>query len=242
MTEQMYEIQYGDTTIQYTLSYAARKTLAISVSPDLSVSVSAPNDTTLEAIEARVRKRAPWILRQQRELERYLPKQPPRKYVSGETHRYLGRQYRLKTIEHDLDAVKLARGYLYVYSTKPHDQAHIQRLVERWYEAQAKRVLPERVQAMLPRFAHLGVAEPSIVVKQLRARWGSCTGSGTITLNVRLVQVPKQYIDYVIVHELAHLVEHNHSKRFYVLLDKMMPDWRERRQDLNRLEHHSTDS
>lgn len=233
MTEQMYEVQYGETTIQYTLSYAARKTLAISVAPDLQVSVSAPTDTALETIEARVRRRAPWILRQQRELERYLPKQPARQYVSGETHRYLGRQYRLKTIENHPDVVKLARGYLYVYMTKPHDQAHTQQLVERWYEAQAQRVLPERLHAMLPRFAYLGVTEPTLAIKPLQARWGSCTGSGTITLNVRLMQVPKQYIDYVIVHELAHLVEHNHSRRFYVLLDKVMPDWRERRQELN---------
>lgn len=237
MTEHMYEVQYGATTIQYTLTYAARKTLAISVAPDLSVSVSAPNDTALEAIEARVRKRAPWILRQQRELERYLPKQPARRYVSGETHRYLGRQYRLKIIENRLTMVKLARGYLYVYTSNPHDQANSQQLVEHWYEAQAQRVLLERLHAMLPRFAYLGVAEPRLVIKPLQARWGSCSSSGTITLNVRLMQVPKQHIDYVIVHELAHLVEHNHGRRFYLLLDRVMPDWRERRRELNTFEH-----
>ena len=233
MTEHMYQVQYGDTTIQYTLSYAARKTLAISVSPDLSVSVSAPDDTTLEAIETRVKRRAPWILRQQRELEQYLPKQPARQYVSGETHRYLGRQYRLKIIEHRPDVVKLARGYLYAYTAQPHNQAHIRRLVEEWYETQAKRVLPERVEAMTPRFAHLGIGQPTLVIKPLQARWGICTGSGTITLNVRLMHVPKQYIDYVVVHELVHLVEHNHGRRFYLLLDKIMPDWRARRQELN---------
>jgi predicted metal-dependent hydrolase len=86
---------------------------------------------------------------------------------------------------------------------------------------------------MLPRFAHLNLAQPNLAIKALQARWGSCTGSGTIILNLRLMQVPKQYIDYEIVHELCHLVEHNHSRQFYRLLDRMMPDWRDRRRRLN---------
>ena len=151
---------------------------------------------------------------------------------------HLGRQYRLKVIKNHPHVVKLARGYLYVYTPKPHDRPQIQQLVEAWYTAQAQRVFPERLRAMLPRFAHLGVSEPELVVKLLDARWGSCTGSGTITLNVRLMQVPKPFIDYVITHELCHLVEHNHGKRFYQLLDRMLPDWRERRQELNSYEVH----
>ena len=236
MTEQMYEVRFGNTTIHYTLSYAPRKTLAITVAPDLSVSVSAPENTALAVIEARVLKRAPWILRQQRELETYLPKQPPRQYVSGETHRYLGRQYRLKIIEDSQDVVKLSRGYLTVHTTKPADRGHVRQLLESWYLSQAQRILPERLGAMLPRFHHLSITEPNLVIKFLEANWGSCTDSGTITLNVRLVQVPKHFIDYVIIHELCHLIEHNHSSRFYRLLDQMMPDWRERRRELNAIE------
>jgi predicted metal-dependent hydrolase len=233
MTEQMYELHYGDTTIQYTLAYAPRTTVAISVDPDLRVSVIAPNDSDPVAVAAKVRRRAPWILRQQRELEQYLPATPPRQYVSGETHRYLGRQYRLKTIHNRPDTVKLTRGWLYVYTTRTQDTAHIKQLVDGWYHTQAQRVFHERLAAMLPRFQHLGVAQPQLVIKPLVARWGSCDGTGTIVLNVKLMQVPKQYIDYVVVHELCHLVEHNHSRRFYLLLDRVMPDWRERRRKLN---------
>ncbi|KPV54131.1 hypothetical protein SE17_05595 [Kouleothrix aurantiaca] len=233
MSEQTYHVQYGATTIHYTLIYAHRKTLAISVAPDLSVSVSAPEHTPHHDIEARIRKRAPWILRQQRELERYLPQQPPRQYVSGETHRYLGRQYRLKVLEGSTEAVKLTRGWLHVCTERPKDTAHIKALLDAWYRKQAERVFCERLQAVLPRFAHLGVAAPKLVIKQLEARWGSCNNAGVITLNLRLMQVPKQYIDYVLAHELAHVVEHNHSKRFYALLDRIMPDWPERRRQLN---------
>ena len=233
MSEQTYHVQYGATTIHYTLTYAQRKTLAISVAPDLSVAVSAPEHTSHDDIAARIRKRAPWILRQQRELERYLPQQPPRQYVSGETHRYLGRQYRLKVAEASNETVKLTRGWLYIYTERTSDTAHIKALLDEWYTKQAERVFHERLGAILPRFAHRGVAAPKLIIKTLEARWGSCSSAGVITLNLRLMQVPKQYIDYVIVHELAHLVEHNHSKRFYLLLDRVMPDWPERRMRLN---------
>jgi predicted metal-dependent hydrolase len=84
-------VQYGTAEIQYELTYAQRKTLGISVRPDLRVTVKAPEGTPLEEIEARVLKRVPWIRKQQKDFERYLPHLPPRQYVSGETHRYLGR-------------------------------------------------------------------------------------------------------------------------------------------------------
>ena len=132
MNDRTYHVQYGDTTIEYILAYAPRKTLAISVAPDLSVSVTAPAETELEAIEAKVRQRAPWILRQQRELEQYLPATPPRQYVSGETHRYLGRQYRLKIIQNQPDFVKLARGWLYVDTADTHNTLHVKQLVDRF--------------------------------------------------------------------------------------------------------------
>ncbi len=231
-----YTIQYGETTIAYDLDYGPRKTLAISVEPNLRVSVTAPEDSDPEVIAAKVRKRAAWILRQQRELSQYLPQTPPRQYVSGETHRYLGRQHRLRVAESTDEGVKLTRGWLHVHTADRGDTERVRALLDGWYMRQAERVFPERLSAMLPRVQPLGVAErPALSIKPLVARWGSCSGGGTITLNLRLAQVPKPYIDYVIVHELCHLVEHNHSRRFYGLLDRAMPDWRERRRELNEL-------
>ena len=114
------------------------------------------------------------------------------------------------------------------------DIAQVQTLVEEWYRTQAKRVLPERLEAMLPRFSRIALpTEPQLSIRKMSSRWGSCTEAGVITLNLKLMQVPKVYIDYVIVHELCHLVEHNHSQHFYRLLDRMMPDWRARRERLN---------
>jgi predicted metal-dependent hydrolase len=233
---QSHQVQYGTTTIEYELAYAPRRTLAISVEPDLRVAVVAPPGTDPEEVAARVRKRAPWIMRQRRELERYLPATTPRRYVSGETHRYLGRQHRLKVVEAAIEGVKLTRGHLVVALPNKANRGRVKALLDGWYHVQARRVFRERLQAMRPRFQQLIADEPRLAIKQLVARWGSCSGSGTITLNLRLMQVPKQYIDYVVVHELCHLVEHNHSKRYYQLLDRMLPDWRERRRRLNELQ------
>ena len=228
-------VQYGETVIAYDVAYAPRKTVAITVAPDLRVSVTAPLGATSDAVAARVRLRAPWILRQRRELERYLPARPPRLYVSGATHLYLGRQYRLKVVEDPREAVKLARGRLYVWTPDRADTARIKGLLDAWYHTQASRVFRERLRALVPPFQQFGVAPPELAIKPLQARWGSCTGAGTITLNLALIQASKQHIDYVIVHELSHLVEHNHGKRFYQLLDRMLPAWRERRRQLNEL-------
>ncbi len=238
MSDVTQRVQYGDETIEYTLTYSARKTLGISVDPDLRVTVTAPAGSDLAAVEAKVRQRAPWILRQQRELELYLPHTPPRRYVSGETHRYLGRQYRLKVEEsgHEPERVKLARGALHVWVATPADTQRVRQLVEAWYEKQAQRVFYERLLAMLPRFKLFQLGEPQLTIRAMKNRWGSCTDAGAITLNLKLVQAPKPCIDYVIVHELCHLVEYNHGRSFYQLLDRMLPDWRARRRQLNEMD------
>jgi predicted metal-dependent hydrolase len=236
MRNGLHTVRYGETTIEYQLSFAERKTLAISVHPDLQVTVIAPDDTDLETIQSKVKKRAGWILKQQRELELYLPPTLPRQYVSGETHRYLGRQYRLKIVQNDSEQVRLIGGRLIVTTRGAAEPGLVKTLLDAWYLEQAWRIFPERLDALLPHFRYIDMPEPQLAIKALTARWGSCSQSGVITLNLKLIQVPKPYIDYVIVHELCHLIEHNHSKRFYMLLDRMMPDWRQRRQKLNALE------
>jgi predicted metal-dependent hydrolase len=233
MTAATHQLQYGDALIEYHLSYAPRKTLGISVHPDLTVEVKAPLGSDFDRIEALVHRRAKWILRQQRAFQTYPPQLPPRQYVSGETHRYLGRQYRLKVIEAEREWVKLSRGFLHVWTLNKADSERVKELLDDWYRKQAKRVFYERLEAMLPRFASLNIPHPELCIKTMRTRWGSCSTAGRIHLNLKLMQVPKRYIDYIIVHELCHLVEHNHSPRFYALLDRMMPDWRERRQQIN---------
>jgi len=199
----------------------------------LSVWVKAPDGTALPDIEAKLKKRAPWILRQQRQFETYLPQMPAREYVSGETHRYLGRQYRLKVQQGDNEGVKLTRGYFYVTVNDKTDPERVQTLLNEWYRHQARRVFNERLALCFERMRFLKLDYPDMEIRRMESRWGSCTPEGKILLNLKLMQVSKPYIDYVITHELCHLKEHNHSQRFYALLDRVMPDWRRKRADLN---------
>lgn len=228
-------LQYGTRTIEYELTYTSRATLAIHVHPDRRVTVEAPDGSDLALIEQKIRKRAPWILRQQRDFEHAAGEQPARQYVSGETHRYLGRQYRLKVIQSATrrESARMSRGRLLVYARDPGNTQRVKTLIEAWYRKQAKRVFQERLAVWYPKVARFGIDLPVVMIRQMKSRWGSCTESGKITLNLKLIQMPKECIDYVIVHELCHLKEHNHSPAFYAMLDKIMPDWRDRRRKLN---------
>ncbi|MCA9921447.1 MAG: M48 family metallopeptidase [Anaerolineales bacterium] len=229
-------VQYGTTIIQYDLQFALRKTLGIDVHPDLSVSVIAPEGSALADIEARVKKRGAWILRQQREFALYLPHLPARRYVSGETHRYLGKQYRLKVIENLDERVKLTRGRLFVYTTNTKNKERIRSLVTEWYRGHAQRIFAERLDTCFPRVAKYGLDYPEMEIRQMEKRWGSCTAEGKVLLNLKLIQAPKELIDYVVMHELCHLKEHHHGPSFYALLDRAMPNWRQRRQRLNEMD------
>ncbi|WP_417737751.1 M48 family metallopeptidase [Rosistilla oblonga] len=226
-------IQYGRKKIDYELSYSRRKTLAIDVHPDLSVVVTAPKDATDSAIEEKMQKRGSWIIQQQRFFENYLPAIPPRKYVSGESHRYLGRQYRLRVHEGDEDVVKMARGQINVYLVDPSKKARIKTLVIGWFRQRAEIIFGELFDEMVAKANRHGIDADNFEIRRMKNRWGSCTKEGRILLNPDLVIAPKLCIEYVIVHELCHLQEHNHGPRFYRLLKTLMPDWEQRRERLN---------
>lgn len=230
-------LQYGQTSIPYHLSYTNRQTLAIHVHPDLHVTVEAPLDSEFPEIEKRLHKKAAWILRQQRNFRRYSFEIPPRQYVSGETHRYLGRQYRLRVIEDDIpiELVRMDRGILTIY-TNDKSTKHVKGVYIKWLRERAQIIFAEQVAKWYPRFERFGIEHPKIKVRQMRSQWGSCSAKGRMTLNLKLVMVPKQFIDYVIVHELCHLIEHNHGAAFYALMSKIMPDWEDKRDELNRFE------
>jgi predicted metal-dependent hydrolase len=159
-----------------------------------------------------------------------------RQYAGGETHRYLGKQYRLKIVADDKERVKLTRGRLFVYTPDPQQREQVQALLTGWYHGHAQHVFTERLAACFPRVAKYGLAYPELEIRQMEKRWGSCTAEGKVLLNLRLIQAPKKLIDYVVMHELCHLKEHHHGASFYALLGRAMPDWRERRQLLNEMD------
>jgi len=220
MSEQ--RIQFGSKEIVFDLEYQERKSLGITVHPDRSVIVKAPIDSTIEKVMDKVRKRAPWILKQQSYFLSFEPLTPPRKFVSGETHLYLGRQYRLKIFDASEDEVKLKRGFLEVYTR---DKSKAKQLVQDWYKERAELKFPEIAEKWIVRFKKYGVEPSSFVIKWMEKRWGSCTPKGKIILNVELMKAPKGCIEYVVVHELCHLIHHDHSAAFLELQTKEMSDW-----------------
>lgn len=228
-------VQWGEVQIAYRYRFSSSRVLNMSVHPDLSVDVVAPEGTPLEVIRAKVRKRGAWIANARRAFMRFHPLQPPRQYVPGETHRYLGRQYRLRIVEGFQESVALQRGYIEVTTARRPSPAVLRPLVLEWYEERAREILRQQFDACHQRAAPCGVQRPRLVVRSMATRWGSCSKSGQVTLNPELVKAPKDCIDYVITHELCHLVEHSHGPRFWMLLAQLMPDWQERRERLNRI-------
>ena len=228
-------LNYGDARIDYQVVRRARKTLEIAVEPDTTVVIAAPEDASLEAIEAKLRKRAAWITRQQRFFSQFLPRVPPREFVAGETHMYLGRQYRLKVVPHVQQTVKLIRGYFVVQTHRPLSPKVTQELVEAWYRERAHVKFAERIEVNLRRFADGEERRPKgLIVRQLKQRWGSMSPGSRLLLNRRLIEAPLDAIDYVITHELCHVTEPHHGAAFYDLLERAMPDWERRKLRLER--------
>lgn len=229
-------VQYGTMPITFDLLYSDRKTLAIHVYPDTSVTVDAPHDTPMDRIHQLVLKRGAWILRHQRQFQDYAPANTlPRRYVTGESWRYLGRQYRLRVEYGTPERVALTRGWITVTTTDIDNKRRVEDLLMGWYRHQALRVFAERWSEVTPRISAIGVTPPeTFVLRPMKARWGSCSPGGQILLNLKLIQVDKPLIDYVILHELCHLRERNHSGAFYALLDRVIPDWQELRAKLNK--------
>lgn len=224
-------IIYGRTEIYYKLLIMNRKSLEIAVHPDKSVVVKAPQTSTLEAIEGKIKKRARWIKRQIAYFNQFDPRTPDRKYIGGESHLYLGRKYRLKIELSEKDKVLLKNGYFYIEATTNKPE-HIKQLMDSFYIRLSKMYLPKIFDNCWENFKKGDLNKPNLKLRKMDKRWGSLSDKGQLTLNIKLIQTPKECIEYVVIHELCHLVHHNHSTEFYKLLDRILPDWTKRKQKL----------
>lgn len=225
-------IVYGERRFACQLRRSERKRLRLVVKPDLTVTADVPEDATEAEVEAALRAKARWVARQVESFREFHPLPAPQRFVSGETVVYLGRQYRLKVEEGEPEPAKLRGRHLHVAVAAKGDRVAVRRVVERWYRVRAEAVFRRYLAGCLEVAGRHGVREPELVLRQMRTRWGSCSVAGRLTLNVKLVQAPVHCVEYVIMHELCHLVHHDHSPRFYRLLTRCMPDWERRREVL----------
>ena len=233
-----HHIAYGDEVIAFSLRRQPSRTVtrvAIHVDPDARVLVDAPDTAPLADVVTAVKKRARWISQHVQAARARLAHVLPHEYVSGESLRYLGRRYRLKVV---VDAVTRAearmRGPFITVTTPEQASDPIKKALDAWYRQRSREVFADRLAA---------VAAPLRWVKQLpptrlqfmTVQWGSCSPSGRITLNPLLVKAPRECIDYVLLHELCHLLHHNHSPKFYRTLDRHMPSWRAVKEKLDNM-------
>ncbi|MGV4463867.1 M48 family metallopeptidase [Ornithobacterium rhinotracheale] len=220
----MEKIIYGKSIIEFSISYSDRKTLGITVNPDLSVNIKAPLNSKKEDIFKIVEKRAPWILEQKRFFLSFEPIRTEYLYKSGETHYYLGRQYLLKIVEGKAEDVFYKGRYLLI-ETNDKSPLNIKKLLDRWYRDRAKIKFAEIAEPLIQQFKKYEVEPNNLYIQNMKFRWGSCSAKGNIILNPELIKAPKPCIEYVIIHELCHLIHQNHSKAFFQLQSREMPDW-----------------
>jgi predicted metal-dependent hydrolase len=220
------QVRLGTEVRDYQLRRSNRRTLAITIEPGGGLVVTAPSQATEGQVETVLRRRREWIRRRTREVSSLPPPRSEREWVSGETHRYLGRQYRLKVVRGDESGVKLVGRFFRVTVSRAPSPEQVRRLMESWYLDRARRTFASRMEQLLRKNSRLGLNEPPpLIVRRLQTRWGSCSPRGSILLNVEAVRLPMSCIDYVIVHELCHLLHPNHGKAFRRVLSACMPDW-----------------
>jgi len=199
-----------------------RKTATIKVEAG-KVSVVAPLELATSRIEEAISKKNRWI-KEKLHLHSQVMTMNPKEYVSGESFSYLGKNYRLKVVKGSPPSVKLVQGYLTVVTPEPLNPLKTQKLLEGWYREHAEKRLREKSE----RFAkQMGVQFASVGIKSFKSRWGSCSGDGHIQYNWRIIMAPNGIVDYVVVHELCHLIHHNHSPEFWREVGKVVPDYQE---------------
>lgn len=201
--------------------------------PEGRVHISAPLHMGLDALRAFAISRLSWIKAQQRQM-RAQPRETEREYLNRESHQVWGRRYLLEVIEvNAAPVVELMHSALVMQIRPGSDEARREALLDSWYREQLRTKLPELLGKWQPM---MGVNVRRILVQRMKTRWGGCNPStGNIRLNTELAKKPPECLEYILVHELAHLIEPTHSNRFLTLMDKFMPHWRQIKDELNRL-------
>jgi len=234
MRQERGKVLFGTTTIGYSISRSGnRTTVAVTVHPDGAVSVVTPIETGRAKIAEAIARKAEWILRQQ-EYFRHQHNGYVKQFVSGESFFYLGRQYKLKVKQIETPGqasqAQLVRGQLLVTIPRTSDlmvrAAAVRTGLIRWYRNKAREHLPR----MAALFSHrLGLPYTTVQIREMKQRWGSAGAKGRVSFNWRIIMAPKRLIEYVVAHELCHLKHPNHSRDFWRLLERTIPDHERRR-------------
>jgi predicted metal-dependent hydrolase len=228
----MAQIKLGDITVDVILKDI--KNVHLSVHPPAGkVRISAPERMSLDTIRVFAISKLDWIKQQQAKL-RGQERESPREYLDRESHYLWGRRYLLTVTESDAPpAIELKHRRMILRVRPGTGQEKREALVEEWYRERLKEAVPPLLGRWEPL---LGVKAKRWFVQRMKTKWGSCNHrSGTIRLNTELAKKPPECLEYIVVHELVHLLEPTHNARFLTLMDRFMPRWQSHREELNRL-------
>lgn len=218
-------------SISYSLIKSSRKSIGIFVRTDGSVVVRAPHRATKKEIDDVLNKRIDWILKHQKKFDELGPAYSKKEFLKGEKHLFLGNEYLLRVTVGTLNTVILDGEFIYV---ECNNESMVRPMMEQWYRQKAHKLMPDIIMPIVNQFKSKYHCSPKkISLKNMKSRLGSCSSKGNISMNIKLMKSTKDCIEYVMAHELCHLMQMNHSKNFYSLLSDFMPDWRERKNKLN---------
>lgn len=228
-------IHYGSEPVTFELIRKDVKHINLTVNPDQTIFVSANEDVSVEEVKGFVESKGRWITSKLNYFRKTAPfKKLPREYVTGESFRYLGRQYRLKVIQSNEEFVRYFRGTIEMYVRDVHDFVLKERLMEQWYDERREVVFHDALKRMYQLMRVYEVDCPEIEFRQMKRRWGSyLPHSNKIVLNKDLIIAPRHCIDYVVLHELLHTKFPDHDYHFFSNLQQLMPDWKERKRILD---------
>lgn len=222
--------------IAYHLEQKPVKNLNLRIRKDGSVYVSANDNVPVDKVDEFVVSKGAYILsalQRFQELAQYRPQ--AKRYISGETFYILGRGLRLKVVEGSKNAIHSDGVYIFLQAKDATDVKNKERIVTRFLDQQCKDQFGEIMAEIYPLFQKYGVAQPTLRIREMDTRWGSCLSKkGIITLNKRLLEAPRSCIEYVVMHEFCHFIHPNHSKQFYSFLAMLMPDWKNRKVALDK--------
>jgi predicted metal-dependent hydrolase len=228
----MQEIQLGDITVEVTQKDI--KNVHLSVYPPLGqVKIAAPNRMDLDTIRIYAISKLSWIRKQQAKIKAQ-KREAPREYLTKESHYYLGKRYLLKVIEHNSSPiVKLKHNTIELYIRPETDTTKRKEILDDWYRTQLKKLVPKYIskweKAMDVKVNEFGI-------KKMKTKWGTCNiEAKRIWLNLELAKKPVSCLEYIVIHEMTHLLERNHNSRFVALMNRFLPNWKEVKEELNRL-------
>jgi predicted metal-dependent hydrolase len=218
----------------YKVVYSRRRSVGISISPESGVIVRAPFRTSWNSIDNIIRQKTDWINKHLADYSSLIRLNHGLKYIDGEIHYYRGKENFLRIIESGRNYIRHYENIIEIGLNRLYDPKSIKLLLDLWYKREALYNFGIVLNDILLKYREYDFHPTGFTVRVMKSRWGSCTSKGKITISSDLIKMPEIYPEYVILHELCHLIHHNHSNEYYRLLSEVFPDWRKVRKEMKR--------